>query len=67
MCRSARRGRTDFTWEGDVLNAPDYVSTLFDWVQHRLDDPTLFPRSPGRRADYEWSGCLPINALLSMI
>jgi MOB kinase activator 1 len=29
------------------LSAPDYINSLFDWVEEQLDDPSLFPRGLG--------------------
>jgi MOB kinase activator 1 len=46
----------EYLWEDGVtykrptkLSAPDYVDTLMNWVQARLDDETVFPHKIGTR------------------
>ena len=55
--------RYEYLWEDGVtykrptkLSAPDYVDTLMNWVQTRLDDESVFPHKIGMR-DSRFGAC----------
>ncbi|EEB08765.1 Sid2-Mob1 kinase complex regulatory subunit Mob1 [Schizosaccharomyces japonicus yFS275] len=52
--RMTAGGNVEYYWQDETnypkptqMSAPDYINTLLDWTQHKLDDRKLFPTEIG--------------------